>query len=67
MYRISPTVKQLLIINVIFFIGTMSLPEIKDYLSLFFPENDSFWFWQVFTHMFMHANISHLFFLSRSF
>ena len=62
MYRISPTVKQLLIINVIFFIGTMSLPEIKDYLSLFFPENDSFWFWQVFTHMFMHANLSHLFF-----
>ena len=62
MYRISTTVKQLLIINVIFFIGTMSLPEIKDYLSLFFPENDSFWFWQVFTHMFMHADISHLFF-----
>ena len=62
MYRISPTVKQLLIINVIFFIGTIAIPETKNFLSLFFPENNSFFFWQLFTHMFMHADILHLFF-----
>lgn len=65
MMNITPTVKQLLIINIIFFIGSQLVPVSYDYLALFYPESDSFKGWQLLTHMFMHApfpNISHLLF-----
>src|SRR5699024_3397474 len=29
---------------------------------LWFPENEHFHIWQVITHMFMHANVGHIFF-----
>lgn len=62
--NITPTVKQLLIINVLFYIGSMvvGLPA-YNLLSMFFFENPDFHFWQIFTHMFMHAplpNIMHI-------
>ena len=63
MNRISPTVKQLLIINVIFYFGSsMSLNTefIYSLFSLHFPENPNFKFWQLITHMFMHGGILHL-------
>ena len=63
MNRISPTVKQLLIINVIFYFGSsMSLNTefIYSLFSLHFPENPDFKFWQLITHMFMHGGIIHL-------
>mgnify|MGYP005729811505 FL=1 len=63
MNRISPTVKQLLIINVIFYFGSsMSLNTefIYSLFSLHFPENPDFKFWQLITHMFMHGGILHL-------
>ena len=64
MMNITPIVKQLLIINVIFFIGSQLIPheEAYRYLSLYYPESDNFKFWQVITHMFMHGNIMHIFF-----
>ncbi len=58
--NITPVVKQLLIINCIFFIGSQLVPISYDFFSLFYPENDKFKFWQPLTHMFMHANVMHI-------
>ena len=63
MNRISPTVKQLLIINVIFYFGSsfsLNTEFIYSLFSLHFPENPEFKFWQLLTHMFMHGGIIHL-------
>lgn len=66
MMNITPTVKQLLIINIIFYIGSQVLGEQAYQLfSLYFVENDNFQIWQPLTHMFMHAqmpNIMHILF-----
>jgi len=65
MRQITPTVKHLLIINIIVFLGTYLLGN-KDLfyglLSLFYPLSDNFMPWQVFTHMFMHGGVQHLLF-----
>ncbi|MBW4362223.1 rhomboid family intramembrane serine protease [Flavobacterium taihuense] len=64
MMNITPTVKQLLIINILFFIGSMIVGEpAYKLLSMYFFESPDFHFWQLFTHMFMHAplpNIMHI-------
>ena len=53
----------LLIVNVIFFIGTkFSFQISNDFLALHYFENDKFLISQIFTHMFMHGNEAHLFF-----
>ena len=65
MFRsITDGVKHLLIINVIMFGATMLIsPEIMySNFGLFFPENNMFQIWQIFTHMFMHGGISHILF-----
>lgn len=64
--NITPVVKQLLIINIIFFIGSQ-LPNTNAYelFSLHYPESDKFRIWQPMTHMFMHApmpNFTHILF-----
>ncbi len=61
--QITPTVKQLLIINVLFFIGAelVGAPA-YDILSLFYFENAKFQGWQPITHMFMHGGLMHIFF-----
>lgn len=59
----TETVKQLLIINIIFFVGSQLVPAAYPLFSLYFPENESFRFWQPLTSMFMHApmpNIMHI-------
>ncbi len=56
MGRITDTVKTLLIINVIFFVGSLTLGDTAYRLfALWFPKNDNFQIWQVITHMFMHS------------
>ncbi|WP_432673191.1 rhomboid family intramembrane serine protease [Flavobacterium sp. SM2513] len=66
MMNITPMVKQLLIINIIFYIGSQILGSTAyDLFSLYFFENDKFQIWQPLTHMFMHAqmpNIMHILF-----
>ncbi len=60
---ITDAVKQLLIINVLFFIGTLIVGQpAYDILALYFPENPKFQPWQPLTHMFMHGNVLHIFF-----
>ena len=65
MFRsITDGVKHLLIINVIMFGATMLIsPEMMySKFGLFFPENNTFGIWQIFTHMFMHGGLSHILF-----
>ncbi|NJW51604.1 rhomboid family intramembrane serine protease [Salinimicrobium oceani] len=55
MGRMTETVKVLLIINVIVYIGSQVLGDPAYQLfSLWFIENENFQIWQVITHMFMH-------------
>lgn len=61
--QITPTVKQLLIINVIFYIGSELVGQpAYDFLALYFFESTKFEIWQPLTHMFMHGGIMHIFF-----
>jgi len=63
--NITPVVKQLLIINILFFIGSYFVPVAYDLFSLYYPESDNFRGWQLITHMFMHApfpNVAHILF-----
>ncbi|WP_083572165.1 rhomboid family intramembrane serine protease [Flavobacterium johnsoniae] len=60
MMNMTPVVKQLLIINIIFFIGSQLVPVSYEYLAMFFPENPNFKVWQPITHMFMHGGIMHI-------
>src|SRR5690606_29664592 len=62
MNQITPVVKQLLIVNIILFVGSYFIPVLKDYLPLYYFENPSFEIWQPITHMFMHGSISHILF-----
>lgn len=65
MIRVSETVKHLLIINVIMFIGTLTIGGgvlFYDLFAMHFPKNESFQYWQILTHMFMHGGIMHLLF-----
>lgn len=59
--NITPLVKQLLIINIIFLIGSEFVGDAAfNLLALYYPENPSFHIWQVLTHMFMHGGIMHI-------
>ena len=61
MRGISETLKHLIIINVLVFVGSLVVGEKAfSLLSIWFPENDNFHFWQVLTHMFMHSNTFYL-------
>jgi len=66
MMRITPVVKQLLILNIIFYIGSQ-IPSTNAYplFSEFYLENPNFRIWQPLTSMFMHApmpNFTHILF-----
>ena len=63
MGRMTETVKVLLIINVIFFIGSQLLgPASTEYFALWFVKNPNFGIWQIITHMFMHGDFMHILF-----
>ena len=71
MIRITDVVKHLLIINIIMYFATMMImgdPSSADeswgrlQLAMFYPTSEFFQPFQIVTHMFMHANIEHLFF-----
>ncbi|MEM0518813.1 MULTISPECIES: rhomboid family intramembrane serine protease [Aequorivita] len=63
MGRITDTVKFLLILNVLFFIGSQFTGGVAERLfALYYFENPSFQYWQPVTSMFMHANFFHILF-----
>jgi len=55
MGRLTETVKHIIIINILLFVGCKIFgPKAFELLSVWFPENNNFKYWQVITHMFMH-------------
>ena len=63
MNNIPETIKQLLIINVLFFIGSQFLGGLaNDLLALHYFKNQKFITTQLLTHMFMHGNFYHILF-----
>jgi membrane associated rhomboid family serine protease len=66
MMRMTDTVKQLLIINIIFYIGSnINGDFVYQLFSMYPPQNPNFRFWQPLTSMFMHApmpNLMHIVF-----
>ena len=64
-FQITDAVKHLIIINVIMFIGTVSIGDgnlFYEWFSLYYPENSAFRPWQIVTHMFMHGGGAHILF-----
>jgi membrane associated rhomboid family serine protease len=60
-----PVVKNLLIINVLVFLTQNLLARsinIDDLFALHYWRSPHFRWWQLFTHMFMHASLAHIFF-----
>ncbi|MDO4728540.1 MAG: rhomboid family intramembrane serine protease [Bacteroidota bacterium] len=60
--QITETVKQLIIINIIFFVGSLFVAQANAYLPMFYFENPQFGFWQPLTSMFMHGGLTHILF-----
>jgi len=60
--NMSPAVKNILILNVIFFFAQWALPQFMPSLMLFPFGSENFEPWQLATHFFMHGGIGHLFF-----
>lgn len=66
MFTTPPVVKNLIIINVLFFMAESMLPNgigmaISDKLALYSPLSENFHLYQIISYMFLHANTSHLF------
>ncbi|MCZ4245321.1 rhomboid family intramembrane serine protease [Pedobacter punctiformis] len=61
---IPPVVKNLLIINILFFAATNLIPNLHldDLFGAFYFNSPKFRLWQPITYMFMHGGIAHIFF-----
>ena len=63
MRSVPETIKQLIVINIIFYFGSQFLGDLSyDILALHYFENDKFLISQLITHMFMHGSLSHILF-----
>lgn len=65
--NLPPVVKNLLIVNIILLLATYVLGgkfglNLSQYMGLYFPASEFFRPHQIFTHMFMHGDFTHLFF-----
>ena len=61
MGRMSETIKFLIVVNVLFFIGTLYIGDLSYKLfALYYFESPNFHLWQVVTHMFMHGGFYHI-------
>lgn len=67
-FSLLPTIiKNLLIINALFFLATISLKQaigfdLEEYLALYYFDSPNFKPYQFISYMFMHGGISHIFF-----
>jgi len=65
MIQLQPAIKNLIIINVLFYIATFYVFDTNlmfEYLALFYPTSPYFHVWQIVTHMFMHGGFMHILF-----
>jgi membrane associated rhomboid family serine protease len=63
--NIPPVTKNLLIVNIIFFVATYALAKFIDMNALFaayYPFSPAFRPWQIITYMFMHGGLTHILF-----
>ena len=60
--RMTPVVKNLVIINVLVFLAQQAIPQITPQFMGHYPLGGGFEPWQVISHMFMHGGVGHLFF-----
>ncbi|MBQ5934609.1 MAG: rhomboid family intramembrane serine protease [Bacteroidales bacterium] len=61
--NLPPAVKNLLIINIIIFLGTEFIGNpMYEWFALFPVDSPFFHWWQLVTHMFMHGGFGHIFF-----
>mgnify|MGYP002858428279 FL=1 len=60
--RMTPVVKNLVIINVLVFLAQSAMPGIEPILMGHYPLGKNFEPWQVISHMFMHGSLTHIFF-----
>ncbi|NOX85334.1 MAG: rhomboid family intramembrane serine protease [Chlorobi bacterium] len=63
---LPPVVKNLLIINTLFFLATLAFSrmgiDLTKSLGLFYPASKQFGIWQLVSYMFMHGGFMHIFF-----
>jgi rhomboid-like protein len=63
--NMPPVVKNLIIINIIFFVATFALEKFVNLTALlaaYYPASPAFKPWQPITYMFMHGGFTHIFF-----
>ena len=64
--QITPVTRNIIILNVIFFVATFLLRyaniDLSPLLAGYFPLSPNFNSWQIITHMFMHGGIMHIVF-----
>lgn len=58
----TPVVKNLLIFNIIGFVGSMIFTQANMLFGVYYPDSVMFHSWQVITYMFMHGGFAHIFF-----
>jgi membrane associated rhomboid family serine protease len=62
MFRLTPIVSNLIIVNVVVFILQSIIPGVTELLSLYNVHTELFRPYQLFTYMFCHANFMHILF-----
>ncbi len=66
MNQMPPITKNLLIINILFFLASLVMPghgiDLEGLMGLHYFQADDFRPYQFFTYMFMHGNLEHIFF-----
>lgn len=60
--NLSPVAKNLLIINLVCFVGSIIFEPATRFFGVYYPDSPFFRIWQPISYMFMHANFAHIFF-----
>ena len=59
---LPPVIKNLLILNGLVFLATITFPDLMQKFALYFPTSPNFQPYQIVTSMFTHADLGHIFF-----
>ncbi|KQT22374.1 hypothetical protein ASG31_03330 [Chryseobacterium sp. Leaf404] len=59
---IPPITRNLIILNIVFYVAALIIPQLDYYLAAYFPLSPDFKSWQIITHMFMHGSPMHILF-----
>ncbi|MBK8486416.1 MAG: rhomboid family intramembrane serine protease [Chitinophagales bacterium] len=59
---LPPVIKNLLIINGLVFLATLTFPSLIEKLAMYYPTSPEFQPYQIITHLFTHGSFGHVFF-----